>query len=522
MTERKTAVNPAVYLSFGQSMEPPKKPLPWAAVTSSFSTQAITIPDLSQQAELLNALRSSCNSSETIDVHSAIASLSADLARCEGDIRELKDLYDKMVADCTVLRAYVEGCPPGQWCNDTISYWRRPGSSDPQASLAIGGGTDHRFDLLRTSLERAGTSSLHICVGAKDPTHSFLLGFHLLAQYAGQWQQAQFFLDPPPPFSVLSHARGNLPLLESLRIHGNWTDECDIFEIAPRLEAIAIIASGAAIAGPLKLPWAQLRTLDLSVPGADVPAALSLMGRCLRLTKFTLQNLSIPHEYDFTLIDPPEIDSDVQSLRICITTDTQHPPETYGKLLGKLLAKLTLRSVRALNFESDGIWPVPWPGSDYTPFSRRSSCRDNVRALTLLGVQVSSSDLLQCLSDLPLLEALTVADPGVDVFLGDETEVIVTDSLLRRLTWTDDSSCLIPYLQEFHCKSYLRFNDSIYTKFITSRLQSGRSSQGPFENSLAYYAKDWRPVLGQTLTELMGKKELVFTPYILELPVWLQ
>ncbi|KAJ7102822.1 hypothetical protein C8R44DRAFT_887554 [Mycena epipterygia] len=330
---------------------------------------------------------------------------------------------------------------------------------------------------------------------AESPPKAFHPGLELLAQHAERWREVHFWFDSPPPLKFLSRAKGNLPLLECLHIIGNWTEECDIFEIAPRLEAVRIQASQATIAGPLKLPWNQLHTLELDVRANGLVDALSLMGQCSSATKFTLRDLSIPSGYDITHIDPPSLAADIHTFTICV--DTQRVPHIYSQLLAKIFSKLTFRRASTLHFESNGAWPLPWSQQEFIPFALRSSCLESVTSLTVLHILISEAELLQCLSELPLLKVLSISDPGSWDFVHDDNRT-VTNNLLRRLTWSSDSHCLIPRLHEFHC----------------------RNNQGPFHTSLTFYAEDWRPALGKKLTAFAKEKKLEFQSTVLEPPFW--
>jgi hypothetical protein len=64
--------------------------------------------------------------------------------------------------------------------------------------------------------------------------------------------------------------------------------------------------------------------------------------------------------------------------------------------------------------------------------------------------------------------------------IDEEDHILVTDSLLRRLTWTSDPSCLTPYLSTLHLGSIFTFDHEVLLEFVASRVVPGRADDNPF------------------------------------------
>jgi hypothetical protein len=117
------------------------------------------------------------------------------------------------------------------------------------------------------------------------------------------------------------------------------------------------------------------------------------------------------------------------------------------------------------------------------------------------------------LAGLPLLQDLIISDHRVVDGQGEEL-VLVTNSLLQRLTWTPDPACLVPDLFFLQCHSLLKFDDPVHRDFVLSRLKPGRNSEGPFQVELCWYPEYYReldPVVVAQFRGLQTQGELLFS-----------
>jgi hypothetical protein len=119
---------------------------------------------------------------------------------------------------------------------------------------------------------------------------------------------------------------------------------------------------------------------------------------------------------------------------------------------------------------------------------------------------------VECLSEMPALRELFLHDvPAVAV--GDAHHFLVTDSLLHRLIWTSDPSCLIPSLSALHLASFFTFDQHLFLDFIISRLVPGRGSEHPFEIEVLHLGEpgpEMKESVSGRLLELVGRGELRF------------
>ncbi|KAF7350631.1 hypothetical protein MSAN_01623300 [Mycena sanguinolenta] len=116
-------------------------------------------------------------------------------------------------------------------------------------------------------------------------------------------------------------------------------------------------------------------------------------------------------------------------------------------------------------------------------FTSRSSLRDTLTKLLLYDMVITEDALVKCLVELKVLLELFIQD----VVVSFSECCLITDSLLRRLFWRDDTSCLVPHLHRFSFCPLFQFGANTFAKFVDSRL--GKASNGPFTIQ-AFYAED--------------------------------
>jgi hypothetical protein len=214
-----------------------------------------------------------------------------------------------------------------------------------------------------------------------------------------------------------------------------------------------------------------------------------------------------------TAIDPPAISSNVSILSLCAAG--AFDSDVARELLSGFVARLTLPFLDGLRIicHQDQDVPLPWPHLDFLALSNRSSFYDHLTVLSLESVFITEAELLQTLSDLLSLQGIVISDHRV-VDGQSEELVLVTNSLLQRLTWTSDPACLVPDLAFLECHSLLKFDDTVCRDFVLSRLKPRPKSEGPFDVKLHWYPKYYRrldPVVVTQFRELQTQGELLFS-----------
>ncbi|KAJ6490212.1 hypothetical protein C8R47DRAFT_1123796 [Mycena vitilis] len=402
---------------------------------------------------------------------------------------------------CTWWHTLVMGTPK-LWSSVDLhlDYW--------SASQAV-----RMTDLLRTLLRRGVHTPLDIRVRCSETDTCSSAALQLLAQCAPRWKTARF----GTPFKCLQpmlSARGNFPLLEGLHIWGSGQFASEItsmFGVAPRLETVSYIGPPAALA---KLPLEQLGFVTYShVTPQDLVEFLPLMVRLSGVERcLVLQYLWGDESNPYPRI--PAVVSGISELALVAVSPVD---ENAGadNILSYIISCLTLPVLTILDLriaEFEGI-PLPWPHLAFSSLSQRSAFSSHLLCLDLDQVLISETDLVQTLSELRVLEELEIRDyvivdgTGVDL-------VLLTNSLLQRLTWTPDPKCLVPALSTLACYTRLQFDDAVLLEFVLSRIRPGRNRYGPFEFNLQSYDGDHREMdyaVTMKLDELKFQQELSFS-----------
>ncbi|KAF7360841.1 F-box domain-containing protein [Mycena sanguinolenta] len=295
----------------------------------------------------------------------------------------------------------------------------------------------------------------------------------LLAQHSARWRAATFRC-PASHFQHLSAAKGNLPLLEILEIDATGSQPVTVFEIAPNLRNFTI---GDPLGPPISTPAldqvSNIRHLYLS--SADIANALSTTSRLSSANSFTLQ---------FYLDDWTSNRTATLSFGIApISTDIGHLAiELLGdffkhhcmQALSAIFTALTLPRLTSLAFASEAYprFPLQWPHAQFLVLAQRSAFHTHLHELDLCDIQITEAQLVQCLTALPALTTLAIADHqrvgrGVNL-------VLITDALLRSLTRLPDKLCLVPQLHTLRLRSRLEFSDNFFEEFVVSRVNPER------------------------------------------------
>ncbi|KAJ7753741.1 hypothetical protein B0H16DRAFT_761934 [Mycena metata] len=370
------------------------------------------------------------------------------------------------------------------------------GASEPILAVEI-------FAVSRVFLGRSAIAPLQIQLRSR---HFGLLPYgpvlDCMVQQSHRWTHAKIWADSPSEdFAAFASVRGNLPVLENLHV-SNLRDDCNFFEFAPRLTELTL---EEPIAPHPKLPWGQIQTLSYAQLYSDeLNDALSHLSRCPQLTSLAFLRLYISDGVDPVIL-PPLI-SDIGSLAFGFILESHH--HTESPIVSELLGCFTLRRAHTLRFETEES-PLPWSHTAFLALCSRSSLHDTLRTLEIDNLTISGAQLLECLSALPRLEALSISDPNH--YPSSPEKFLITDPLLRGLTLEPDCEDLVPHLHTFDCKSFMQFKASSYLDFIASRVGPGRNAAGPFQSSILHF-RDIQvdPLLVQGLNELVRRQELRF------------
>ncbi|KAF7362781.1 3-beta hydroxysteroid dehydrogenase isomerase family [Mycena venus] len=499
------------------------------------------LPTPTQTEQVLDLLRTNSLPTDSSRWHSIIASSAADVARYDTKIGRLREVMNRLVSERDALQQYGNQCrsvfapvrrlppeilaeifalccpTPALYC-DNIPYkpvgqshlvtllqvcsaWYSTVMETPSLWAIIEVDPDNPYPAIpnkslrdvshiRRSLNRSGHHPLIVQLVSSDRRVSS--GLELLASCADRWRIADMHIDIAAS-SFLSRLRGNFPLLERLALGGDGAEGLNIFETAPSL--MHVILSDVDGALP-KLPWSQLRevTYYASHPAVlderIIANRLAFISHCSDQCEFNIYSLNL------SALDPlaphfsqQQIQSNIPILRLGILD--RYGEEHSRPALGQIIGSLTLPNLRELHFRSTSPKdPLFWP-HDFNLFSSRSSLRETLTKLFLYDMVITENELVHCLSDMHVLQELFVQDVGGD----DDDHILITDTLLQRLTWRADSSCLVPNLHDFSFASLFFFDDDDFIEFVESRLVPGRTQNGPLRIE-AFAIIDAEPGLG--------------------------
>ncbi|KAJ7647847.1 hypothetical protein FB45DRAFT_998768 [Roridomyces roridus] len=343
--------------------------------------------------------------------------------------------------------------------------------------------------LLKTVLDRGESFPLDLGIvwGNRDATSRVL---ELLASYSTRWRHVAFmtWTSPLDEYSKLSAIAGNLPLLSSLAINTGWNDveAITFFEGAPQLVDVRFNGLPAKLP---KLPLEQLKNLGLGASGPEdlthVAATATRLSREVAIAVF-----SSTWEETATIQAVPRV-SNVHVLSVRVIGPFDAAPARSA--MRDWMLHFTLPHLDHLWFDCSqyaGV-PLPWPADHFLALAHRSSFSSHLTVLELDPVFITEAELLQVLDVLQSLDNLTISDhkriPGAP------TEyVLLTDALLRCLTWTPGPACLAPALSYLGCHTLLKFDDDVYRDFVLSRIGPGRNEDGPFEVELFWDSDNQR------------------------------
>ncbi|KAK7057930.1 hypothetical protein R3P38DRAFT_2680991 [Favolaschia claudopus] len=329
--------------------------------------------------------------------------------------------------------------------------------------------------LLHNALMRG--NELPIDVEALVPRcHPF--GLVALAQSSTRWRSANLLIDSvmAPCFKMVHH---NLPFLERLRlrfIHEDTAegpkDIVEYFSDAPQLKSL-YYCGPVDVLQPLPMEQLLLFCCSQLVPEDMLPL--------IKLLPRLSHSIVIHLDLDAFAIDDrplqlPLVESSLRDLSFATATVAGLGPRTLSqRVLGEILDALKLPSLArfsllyALREE-----PILWPHSQGLAFFQRSRCQGHsqLETLHLHHVIITEEELIECLHELPTLRDLYVTDHADVVLPNNPRHVLITDTLLQRLSPNPDDipGSLVPMLASVHFKTVGKFSDAVLLEFIEKRV----------------------------------------------------
>ncbi|KAJ7467489.1 hypothetical protein FB451DRAFT_1177871 [Mycena latifolia] len=283
-------------------------------------------------------------------------------------------------------------------------------------------------------------------------------------------------------FAYLSAAKGNLPLLERLKISGASLSLLDTFEDAPKLTRVSFSELGA---GLLELSWSQLHRVTYShvwsVDNVDnLCDGLQVMCRCPNGCQFSIFDLDIA---DLTLSLLP-VHSNVSHFELALA-DASGSAHS-GQALGEILATLTLPNLQRLSLEGIiDIHPLVFlPPVMTLWWNVFPKCEPSWSCISKMSPQVFEAAQIICSSQ----RASSRNSFGRPIKLASPRTLSVSAS------------------------SLFTFNDHVLWDFVASR--SAPSRDEPFELSMWYPTPDERDidiVVAARMSELEERGLLIWS-----------
>ncbi|KAJ7645905.1 hypothetical protein DFH06DRAFT_579524 [Mycena polygramma] len=369
--------------------------------------------------------------------------------------------------------------------------------------------------LLESTLKRSGDIPLelgvHIPMDCGDEALNLL---PMLAQHSRRWGKVSLAVDGVDQLRALSTVMGNLPLLEILELHVEQRLSQEVipyFDVAPRLKEIWY---GGRLQTLSSMPLEKLDFfLYHNLRSQDIDHFVSMMPRLSNPGCGCRIRVEMDGDTVQTTASLHPVTSQLHNFTLGVTG--AFDADTAREMLCKFMARLTLPSLQHMRIEFGQYQriPLPWPHLEFSALALRSSFCDHLVSLMIDSVFIAEPELLEVLSGLPLLQDLYISDHRVVDDEGEEL-VLVSNSLLQRLTWTSDPGCLVPKLGYLETHTLFNFDDAVYRDFVLSRLNPGRNSEGPFEVAIRWYPEYQRrldPGVVAQFRELGRQGELLFS-----------
>ncbi|KAF7326593.1 hypothetical protein MSAN_02502500 [Mycena sanguinolenta] len=358
--------------------------------------------------------------------------------------------------------------------------------------------------LLEAVLRRSGSMPLNVESYPFDGYGKrFQPALELIAHHSARWKTARI-MNSPFDFQYLSSIQHNLPLLRTLELYigGSGAEhQLEFLAFVRNVQNLTVHGSIQFVIPRLPLEGlVTYRCVDLRPD--TIRWAVASMSRLSHLCAVGIE-IEIPCWDDESYSSAsgiPQTTSNIDSFSFHVHKFFRTASSL--QILAQTFAALSLPSIRLLSFRAD-FNPLAWPHSEFMTLSSRSSFHNHLQSLDLFRVHITEPQLVDCLSILPALQNLSIADHF--------PKPLVTDSLLTALTHSADSStptCLLPGLRVLDCISELRFDDNVYLRFLLSRCASesgGPSDPVPFVSRLRCpRAHIWRTINSNVAAQIKG------------------
>ncbi|KAJ7285200.1 hypothetical protein C8J57DRAFT_1462200 [Mycena rebaudengoi] len=498
---------------------------------STFSSDLL--PSLTDTAQLIEVIRSNCEPPEPSYPRSVLSSAPRELARYDAEICRLRRIQDEMQTARDALQSHYDACrsvfsaihrlPSEILCGifafipadvhleriaGVCSRWHGLVMGTPALWCELWLNTDHLpsdaeerlMHILKCVLDRGANSPLTARVTCR--LHPKLL--ELFAQYSHRWRDLYVHGIPYGGLGPLNSVRGHLPLLESLDINASGASPgaMDIFNDAPRLTRLTFCGSGDSLSS---FPLTQLQHLSYEVEASGLGAALAVMSDLPRIVTCRLETQVSDSALPFGL---SPIVANVPALVLAVIDDDERHG---GEVLGEIFENLTI-GVQDLSIVSTSH-PynilLCWPHPQSVAFFSRPSLSRTLKRLNIWDVIIAEDELIQCLGELPALEDLLIREHF-------HHPRLVTDSLLRNLTWTSDPACIVPRLRLLECLTFLEFADNLLLEFVLSRSeQQEKNYEGLFTVNMKFYnlymVRELNSAVDQRLRDLEAQGKIAFS-----------
>jgi hypothetical protein len=330
------------------------------------------------------------------------------------------------------------------------SKWRRVAISSPRlwsyisldkASMAT--------ELLQTWLLRSGSSPLTLVFkedGCGDATLAVSSYLNAIIPHSHRWRDVTFSM-VGTYFMLLedrvAEIKDHLPMLERLNLERlDFVDQpMTIFENAPMLNTVTLMDHSRYL-----LPWHQLKHYHACT--FSTTECLHLLQQCTNLTHWTLEYAYMDDDMLSTSM-VPLVHSQLQSMYLVFDGDDVND-------VCKLLDSIRLPALQILDISTSG-GSSNSTQTHISSFLDRSSC--NLQCLTL-RISWHDDELVIFLQQLLSLVELT---------LHESTSLMVTEQVLRRMTYVPGSHVLVPKLKRLAISAELSVDNQVIVDMVQSR-----------------------------------------------------
>ncbi|KAK7055723.1 F-box domain-containing protein [Favolaschia claudopus] len=360
---------------------------------------------------------------------------------------------------CTAWRAVAVGTP-SLWCEielDTVLF---------DTSRHIQTATQ----LLALQLARSGDSLITVDLtelGSDDPFPESVLDILM-----NNMARCRSLACSMPSFNALCPNPEQLRRLHSLWIHTAVGDEESLEPLALLPHLSCLTTPGRRLVDNLEcLPIGNLeRSHSRPTLAQEMPKVLAFARNLPRGALFHLELWLFGDPQLWTVLAFQPTIAAIGILYIKFSHEFELLEAQIA--LGTIITHLTLPNLQRFEVESQNYprLPVIWPHPEFLALSARSDFHAHLRELEIYEVQLTETQLLECLSELHALERLAISDHQL-VDDGGVDQLLITDGLFSKLSYAPGSLCLVPRLSSLGFQTLLRFDDNALLALAVSRLQ---------------------------------------------------